>query len=308
MSKPVTLRSPAKVNLFLEVLGKRPDGYHEIATVMQEVSLFDYLKFEERRKGIELRISSGSFPAAAGLSTGPDNLIYKAAALIKRYAGVASGVRITLQKNIPIGGGLGGGSSNAAYTLKGLNRLWKLGLAESELSLLAGEIGSDVPFFIYGRTALCKGRGEIVFPLPVHPQFYYLIVYPGFAVPTKRIYQSIRKLPLTKPVKNVIIFIDDMHKKWLGKIPTAVFNRLEETVFRLYPALKRLQAKLSEEKELLTVHVSGSGSSLFGIIKPECAPFLFSCQGGNRKGGDDLIEKIRAQSGGKGYLVKSVEP
>ena len=136
------LLSPAKVNLFLEVLGKRPDGYHEIETVMQTVSLCDQLEFREIKTGIKVTSHHPNLP------DGPRNLIYQAAHLIKQRYQIRQGINIFIDKRIPIGAGLGGGSSNAATTLVGLNKLWKLGLPETELSCLAAQLGSDVPFFI----------------------------------------------------------------------------------------------------------------------------------------------------------------
>jgi len=140
LSRGLKILSPAKVNLYLEVIARRTDGYHEIESVMQAISLFDELYMQEREKGISVRTDH---PALKG---GRDNLVYRAAGLLKKEYRIKKGVSVMLHKRIPIGGGLGGGSSNAAATLIGLNDLWKLGLSRSELALLAKQLGSDVPF------------------------------------------------------------------------------------------------------------------------------------------------------------------
>lgn len=279
MTGRLTIRSPAKVNLFLEVLGKRPDGYHELVTIMQEISLCDYLEIAERPNGITIRSDHPELP------TDRRNLVYQAAELLKRRYQIKAGVRINITKHIPIGGGLGGGSSNAAYTLKGLNQLWKLGLAETELSLLARKLGSDVPFFISGQTALCKGRGEIVFRLALPPYFHYLIAWPGFAVPTGKIYQSLQKLCLTKPFDNTTI-ATSLERADLGRGRTnerntsdiPLFNRLEKTALQLYPKLRAIKKGLvgcGLEKVLLC----GSGACFLGIVK-------------DRKEGDIITSRV----------------
>lgn len=255
MKKVINIKSPAKVNLFLEVVGKRPDNYHELETVIQEVSLFDHLEIKEKANGIKIQTDCPDLP------TDSRNIVYKAAALIKRRYRIKHGIQINISKRIPIGGGLGGGSSNAAYTLKGLNQLWKVGLSDLELSVLAGELGSDVPFFIYGKTALCKGRGEIVFPLSINPYFHYIIVYPGFPVPTKNIYKNV-KLDLTKQTPNTNIWANS--QRWQRKF--GLFNRLEETAFKLYPALEKVRQELID-CGLKNVLLCGSGSCLLGIVK-----------------------------------------
>lgn len=253
----LNIHSPAKINLFLNVVGKRPDGYHELESIFQTVSLFDIIELNEKKAGISVKTDH------PGLPTGRNNLAYKAAELIRNNYGIKQGVDIFICKNIPIGGGLGGGSSNAATVLTGLNRLWKLGISRSELSLLAAEIGSDVPFFIYGGTALVKGRGEIVFPLEIKNPFHYLLVSPHIAVPTKEIYQNLR-LYLTRPKNNGSEIIHCLTTGDSDQISRLLYNSLEAVALGLYPELKaiylRLQRKL--KGKLL---VSGSGSTIFRI-------------------------------------------
>src|SRR5262245_58478457 len=166
----VLVRAPAKVNLFLEVLGKRPDGYHELATLMVAVSLYDTLEFKEARsQAFALDLVSqpnhAGDEARPGLSAGPENLVWRAAELLRQRSGVKAGARVRLHKRIPLAAGLAGGSSDAAATLVGLNRLWRLGWSREQLQPLAAELGSDVAFFLKSDAAWCRGRGEIITPL-----------------------------------------------------------------------------------------------------------------------------------------------
>ena len=161
----------AKLNLTLEVIRKRADGYHDLATILQTVDLHDTLEFSEG-DGIEFECSDASIG-------GDDNLVVRSAELLRKIAGDGRGVRISLRKRIPVAAGLGGGSADAAATLRGLNRLWELGLAESELVEIGAEIGSDVPFLVSGGTALASGRGEILERLPTPEHEWFVVVTPG---------------------------------------------------------------------------------------------------------------------------------
>lgn len=286
-SSGLKVLSPAKINLFLEVIGKRNDGYHEIESVMQTISLFDTLYLQEAKEGISVATNCPELP------TGRDNLVYRAAGLIKKEYDIKKGVRITLDKQIPIGGGLGGGSSNAAATLIGLNRLWKLGLSENELVFLSAKLGSDVPFFIYGKTSLVKGRGEIVFPLPVRQKFYYTLVSPSLAIPTRNIYKNL-KSPLTKRLVNVNIIIKSLLKQRVNykKIQMLLHNRLQTVALQLYPVLKNTyQAfhKISTQGVLL----SGSGSTIFKLC-------------GCRKEAQSLSTILSDKGLGKTFVVSSL--
>ncbi|MBI2461374.1 MAG: 4-(cytidine 5'-diphospho)-2-C-methyl-D-erythritol kinase [Candidatus Rokubacteria bacterium] len=177
--RSLVLRASAKVNLALEVLGRRPDGYHEIATVLQAIDLSDRLVLEDADGGIELRCDTPAIP------TDRQNLAWRAADLLRRAAGVARGVRIRLWKRIPVAAGLGGGSSDGAAVLYGCNRLWRLGWDTARLATLATELGMDVPFFLRGGRALATGRGEILRPLPPAPGLTLVIVNPGVPLPTR---------------------------------------------------------------------------------------------------------------------------
>ncbi len=269
----LTLLAPAKINLFLEVLGKRSDGYHEIETVMQTVNLYDRLEIQETtQKGIKVISDHYSLPQDK------NNLVYQAAALIKQYCAVKQGVRVFINKRIPIGAGLGGGSSDAATILIGLNRLWHLGLSHNELTVLAARLGSDVPFFINGGTALCQGRGEIVFPITCKKKYYYLIVLPEqsasstghgqdkvpLVIPTSVIYQNIKKRYLTKNPQNINMFVNTLLRGSVKQLGRRLFNRLEQVVFRQYPQLRGLY-KVLRQIGFAGVMVSGSGSSILGL-------------------------------------------
>src|SRR6266567_3977366 len=167
------IRTPAKVNLFLEVLGKRPDSYHEIATLMVAVSLFDTLRLAPDAGGdVILRCHHSQLP------TGPENLVYRAARLLRERTGCMRGAVIELVKRIPLAAGLAGGSSDAAATLFGLNQLWRLGLTPSELAALGAELGSDIPFFFALPAAWCTGRGEVVEKVALREPLWFVLACP----------------------------------------------------------------------------------------------------------------------------------
>ena len=255
----IKIAAPAKINLFLEILGKRQDGYHEIETVMQEVSLFDYVYLENNDKGIEFTCSNPK------LSAGEDNLVVKAVRLLQTESKINRGVRIHLDKRIPIGAGLGGGSSDAVATLIGLNKLWQTGYDEKQLMLLAGKLGSDTPFFVVGNTAICKGRGEIITPYPINVSYNYIIIYPRFEVSNATVYKNF-KFSLTKNLKDVNFFLTQVASGDPEKLGANLHNRLEDVVFRLYPALEKIK-KMFSELNFCGVLLSGSGSSLYCLCK-----------------------------------------
>jgi 4-diphosphocytidyl-2-C-methyl-D-erythritol kinase len=243
----LTLRAPGKLNLFLEVLGKRPDGYHELRTVMVPVSLFDELTLRRRRRGSRVTFD----PPLAG-----PNTVERAVALARRAAGWRGGVQIHVRKRIPLGAGMGGGSADGAMALVGLDRLLRLGLDRSALGALAARIGSDVPFFLAGGPALCAGRGERVTPLKIDRAWRFTIVHPPFACSTAEIY---RRLKLARgPRRRVDPFLRSLAR---GRLRP--FNRLEATAFALYPALRRLRRALGPG-----ACMTGSGSALFVPGRP----------------------------------------
>lgn len=180
----VKVKTPAKINLLLHIKGKRSDGYHEIVTVMQAVDLFDELLIE-KADNLEIICNSPDVPSDE------ENLIYKAAVKLREFTGTNKGARINLKKNIPVAAGLGGGSSDAAATVSGLNLLWELGLPEETLRDLGSEIGSDVPFFIGGPTAVGFGRGDELIQLSNETDYWYLIINPGILISTAWVYSQV---------------------------------------------------------------------------------------------------------------------
>lgn len=248
-------QSPAKINIHLKALNKRVDGYHELRTIMVPVSLFDEIRLEPARRGIHLN--------AAGCECADgDNLVYKAAALFLETTGITSGVSIELKKHIPVGAGLGGGSSDASSVLAGLNDLFHTGLGEKDLMLLAGRIGADCPFFILRRAMLMGSRGDEVLCEVRLEDREYLIIVPPFSLSTARVYAEL-KSPLTPDV--VRFTIDSIRnniiapEQWLE-------NDLETAAFGICPELKLIKAELINAGAL-GVLMSGSGSSVFGVFK-----------------------------------------
>ncbi|MFC1668503.1 4-(cytidine 5'-diphospho)-2-C-methyl-D-erythritol kinase [Chlamydiota bacterium] len=252
--------SPAKVNLFLEIVGKRSDGYHEVSTVLQEITLCDRLIFSAQQDGITFS-SSLSDPLFH-----KDNLVVRAAQKIKSYFAVKAGVHIELEKNIPIAAGLGGGSSNAAATLRGLNKLWNLGCHHEQLFLLAKDIGADVPFFLFGGTALCEGRGEeIIQRFKMAKKYWLVLVYPHLKLFTKDVYQAV-KFPLTKGTADISLLLLSLHKGHINTL--SLYNRLEDIVLKKYPILAKMKDDLLTYGARASL-ITGSGSALFAIAHTE---------------------------------------
>jgi len=248
------IKSFAKVNLGLEVIRKRKDGYHEVRTLLQAVSLYDVLEFHKTpEEGIVLK---GDDPA---ISWGSDNLIYRAALLLKRDHRLSGGIEIRAAKSIPPGKGLGGGSSNAAMTLYALNEIWELNLSENSLMDFGKKLGADVPFFLKGGLCLGKGRGDDVAPVPDLKPLWCLLVLPRFSISTASVYGQLQPSLTSKSKDSKIIkFLDS---RQLGLLE----NGLEETVFRPYPQLKPIKAYFQDHGSELSL-VSGSGSAVFGLF------------------------------------------
>ena len=255
--KSLTVNAYAKVNLTLEVLGRRPDGYHEIVSVMQTVDLHDVLELTPA-DGVTLECDR------PGLGT-PDNLVLRAAAALRTVAGVRDGVHIELRKAIPVAAGLGGGSSDAAAALLGLNRLWGLGMSVGDLTPLAASLGSDVPFFLRGGTAMVQGRGERVRPLPGINLQWLLIVTPAMEVPNKTasLYSA---LPPSSYTAGHLTRKLEARIRGGGDVPPQLlFNTFDDVAEEAYPGIREyldtLYALGARE-----VHLTGSGPSLFTPI------------------------------------------
>ena len=253
----IVRQSPAKVNLFLRVLGKRADGYHDILSLMQRISLCDEMSFALKGEGIVVKCPGSTLPEDR------NNIVYRAAEEILAHVSRHTGVEITIHKEIPVAAGLGGGSSNAATTLVTLNEMMGTPCSTQELMHMGARLGADVPFFVFGRTALASGIGDHLKPMDGIPPIWFVLVNPGFEVSTGDIYERLR-LGLTKePIKyRMPRFLTVSH------IARGLYNDLEKVSLRLHPIL-------SEIKELLMAHgaegslMSGSGPTVFGIFRDE---------------------------------------
>lgn len=254
----MTIRSFAKINLGLEIVGKRPDGYHDIRTLFQTIALFDELDFGPAPDGvIEL---SGDDRSIAWDRT---NLIDRAARRLREESGTVRGVRIAVRKSIPAGRGLAGGSSNAAATLLALDALWGLGLGPARLAPLARELGADVPFFLKGGLCLGEGIGDRLTPLPDLAPLACLLVFPPFPISTPSIYAGV-EASLTSPgkVSKIERFLESGDFGLLN-------NDLERVIFRAHPELERW-TRFFRERGALVSQVSGSGSAVYGLF-PDAA-------------------------------------
>jgi 4-diphosphocytidyl-2-C-methyl-D-erythritol kinase len=256
----VVVWAPAKINLFLEVLAKRPDGYHEIASLMMAVSLYDTLVLETvMSSSLELTCDNEN------LSVGPDNLILQAGESLRKDAGVSRGARLRLSKRIPMAAGLAGGSTDAAAALSGLNELWELGLSKERLAELGGRVGSDVAFFFDTPAAWCTGRGEKVEPLPVARPLWFVVVCPNVGLSTADVYRSgvVPQSPVDGTKIRAALAAGDVEE--LGR---ALHNRLQEAADRLRPELVSIRRQLGETKPAGSL-MSGSGTSCFALCRDE---------------------------------------
>jgi 4-diphosphocytidyl-2-C-methyl-D-erythritol kinase len=254
----VTVRAPAKVNLFLEVLAKRSDGYHDIATLMVAVSLYDTLEFKEDSTG-QIRLSCDQ----PGLSTGPDNLVCRAAEALRRREGSKRGAAIQLRKRIPMAAGLAGGSTDAAATLAGLNRLWELGLPAMELAAIGAEIGSDVPFFFSTPAAWCTGRGEQTTPWPLGRTLHLVLACPPWGLSTAEVYRSVA-IP-ERPETGMEIRQAAAAGN-VEEIGQRLHNRLQPAAETLCPPIAVLHRRLAQLGAAGRM-MSGSGASLFALCR-----------------------------------------
>jgi len=279
----LTVPAPAKLNWTLEVLGKRADGFHEIRSVIQTISLCDSLHFQLSQEVIFKSDMPDWIPEKS--------LVSRTTKLLQETTGCSKGAIIEVDKRIPLVSGLGGDSSDAAATLRGLNKLWELDLSQEKLLELAMQLGSDVSFFLYGGTALVSGRGEIVTPLPPLPHIWIVLVVPSIPrLPekTKRLYDSL----------NVNHYTNGQISERLagelreGSEPTTVFNTFENVAFTLFPELKIYREhliKLGADN----IHLAGSGPTLYTLVKDKAQA-------------EDLYTRCQ-QQGLETYLAETVE-
>jgi len=251
------IKAPAKLNLSLEIIGKRPDGYHDISSIFQTVSLFDSIDVQPAD---EIRLNTPGFDLPIA-----DNIVYKTASTMRRKYGVSNGARIVLEKKIPISAGLGGGSSDAASTIKILNDLWELNLTTSELSAFASTIGSDVPFFIEGGTSFVHGKGELIRELPDLQLGWIVIIVPDIEITNKTatMYSYLNKESYTA---------GGLSRKLEARIrnggdcpPQLMFNGFFDTAIANQPGLEKVLAVLNEVG-IKEIHLTGSGPSLFTVV------------------------------------------
>lgn len=281
-------QSPCKINLLLNVLGKRPDGFHELETIMQPVRIFDHLSFSRTGAAIELACSEPALP------TDSRNLVYRAAAAFLESAGIREGVRIHLDKRIPLAAGLGGGSGNAATTLLGLNELFGCPLDSARLHVLAAALGSDVPFFLQTRPALATGRGEQLQP---QAEFNALrgaalvLVHPGFGIATNWAYQQLARFPdaLNGRPGRAQQLLSRLQETDLAAAAKEFYNSLEAPALQKYPLLVLFQQFFRSEGAAGAL-MSGSGSSTFAITR-------------NRQAAEALAEKFKSKFGSTHWLA-----
>jgi 4-diphosphocytidyl-2-C-methyl-D-erythritol kinase len=258
----VIYHSYAKINLYLDVLNRRRDGYHNIETVFQTVGLCDRLTFTERDSGLHLDCD---VPQLANAET---NLAYRAAALLQDRTGCDLGAHIYIEKRIPIAAGLAGGSGNAAATLVALNDLWGLELPPAQLQRLALELGSDVPYCMVGGTVAATGRGEVMMPLDPLGEAWFVLLHPPVSVSTPRVYNSPRLRLNASPrfAGRTAGFRDAIYALHRGRLSRAIRNTMEDVVFAGHPSLAEAKARLLAEG-CIAAAMSGSGPTLFGVCE-----------------------------------------
>ncbi|MGB8369999.1 MAG: 4-(cytidine 5'-diphospho)-2-C-methyl-D-erythritol kinase [Limisphaerales bacterium] len=279
---PLEKNSPCKVNLLLNILGKRPDGFHELETVMQPVNLCDRLTFERRGGAVELSCSDAALPVDSR------NLVHRAATGFLQTAKISDGVRIHLEKKIPLAAGLGGGSGNAATTLLALNELFGQPLSAAKLGELAASLGSDVPFFLQNKPVLATGRGEKIQPLDFFHALrdkVFLLIHPGFGIATAWAYQNLARFPEAlngRPGRAQKLISKLQTGDW--RVASAEFyNSLEAPTLEKYPVLALFQEFLRAHGALAAL-MSGSGSTTFAIAE-------------NMAAAESLAEKFKLKFG-----------
>jgi len=282
------VRAPAKINLSLLIAGKRPDGFHEIETIMAKVDFYDQILIEKTNKaGIELFCSGPEWAPE-----GEENLVHKAAKTLLESCGQVANIKITLTKNIPAGSGLGSASSDAAATLIGLNKYLDLQLPEAELARLATQLGSDVAFFLNGPMAFCTGKGEKIKKLNENFNFLALLILPDVSVSTKKVYANYKHNSAL--YKKLNARIDDLLKKnRIDLVPKMCTNMLEISCFSLYKELADLKAKI-ESLGIRPLCLSGSGSAMFYII-----------DNGDVEKGQENRDKLEKNIGCKSVIVSN---
>lgn len=259
----MTVFSPAKINLYLRILGKRADGYHELETLMLPLDFGDEITLRPRSDGLTLECDNPNLP------TDDSNLALRAAKRLAEQCGVKRGAAIALTKRTPLAAGLGGGSSNAASVLLGLRQLWGLEANDSILHELAAGMGSDINFFMAGGAALCRGRGEQIEPVPCKLSASVLLVNPGFGISTKWAYESWAKAAvasrLTASLPQVSLLLRALAEDDLAAVSRCLFNSLEAPSVRKFPVLELIKDAMRDDGASGAL-MSGSGATVFGLF------------------------------------------
>ena len=259
----VTILGRAKINLTLDVLGLRDDGYHEIATVMQSLALADTLTFTRQEEGITLTVD------LPGLEADERNLAHRAAALVMRECGLRGGVHIAITKRIPVAAGLAGGSADAAAALRGMNELYALGLSDDRLCTLGAQLGSDIPFALMGGTVLATGRGEVMQTLPDFPVTHVVLAKPPVAVSTPWAYRSYDAHPPGFHPDNAA-FLEALERSDRMRCAELVCNVLEPVTETAHPVIADYRTRMRAHGALCAM-MSGSGPTVFGLFAEERA-------------------------------------
>lgn len=259
----ISLKSRAKINLSIDVIGKREDGYHIVEMIMQTIDLYDDIKLKELEEDNIIIKSECSY-----IPLNEDNIVYKAAKLIKEKMDIKKGIEIFIKKNIPVAAGMAGGSSNAAAVLVGLNELWKLGLSKDELRELGLKLGADVPFCIEGGTALAEGIGEkLTYIKGINKDVNILVCKPDIFVSTKEVYQSLDIKNIEKRPDNKLL-IEKLKNDDIVSVSNNMVNVLEEVTSKKYSDIKVIEDIIAKNGAMGTM-MSGSGPTVFGFFDNE---------------------------------------
>ena len=260
----VELKALAKINLGLDVLGRRENGYHDVRMIMQSIYLYDEVKIEKKdTPGIEVVTNLKYLPV------NEDNIAYKAAYLLKEEFDISEGVKITLKKHIPVAAGLAGGSSNAAAVLFGMNRMFRLGLSRKELMERGVKLGADVPYCIMRGTVLAEGIGEELKTLPAMPKCTVLIAKPPISVSTKTVYEALDSKEITQH-PDIDGIMEGLEQHDLRKIAECMGNVLEDVTIPMHPVISEIKQEMTDAGALGAM-MSGSGPTVFGLFESRAA-------------------------------------
>ena len=280
------LKALGKINLGLDVLGRRENGYHDVRMVMQTVYLYDQIRIEKTKKpGIELSTNLFYLPV------NENNLAYQAADLLMKEFHVKEGVKITLDKHIPVAAGMAGGSSNAAAVLFGINRMFSLGLSQKELMERGVTLGADVPYCVMRGTVLAEGIGEILTPLPACPKCHVLIAKPPISVSTKMVYEKLDALEITEH-PDIDGILNGLARKNIHKVAECMGNVLEQVTIPVYPVIEQIK-NVMKEGGAMNAMMSGSGPTVFGLFE-------------DRQSARRAAQKIKEQKLAKQVYVTSI--